>query len=75
MIVEYIRGKETFKKEDIEVKEIPTENNRYKNFLVTAPLNRKDDLYDVDFWPDGIGVKRFSFQRYQDFLDKQNDFL
>lgn len=75
MIVEYIKSKETFKNDEIVVKEIPTEENRYKNFIITAPLNKKDHLYDLTFWPEGIGIKRFNFRRHQDFLKQQNTFL
>lgn len=70
MIVDYVKKSDEFKEVEIMVKEIPTKEDRYKNFLLTAPLNKKDILYDLSFWPDGIGIKRFNFHRNKDFLSQ-----
>lgn len=76
MIEEYIKGKPEFQSVGIMVKEMPTDAPRLKSFVVTAPLRLKDHLYDVSFWPEGVGVKRFSFERNKDFLTSlAGDFL
>ena len=68
MIISFIKSKDTFKNESIVVKEIPGVEGHPKRFVVTAPLSRKDELYDPSFWPQNIGIKRFDFSRHREFL-------
>lgn len=65
MVKEYILKKPQFETEAIEVKEISLNaRNQLKSFLVKAPLERKDELYQPEFWPANVGIKRFSFNLY-----------
>lgn len=73
VIKKYIE-KNGFQGEQVEVKELPTDENRLKAFVVTAPLKRKDELYDPAFWPSGVGIRRFDFNRHRDFLKNGGDF-
>ena len=72
-IKKYIKEKEKFKEQNVIVKEIPGEPSKYKRFVVTAPFSAKDDLYEPDFWPENVGVKRFDFTRHREFLKNNAD--
>lgn len=75
MVWEHIRSKPGFENENVCVKEIPTEPNRLKCFVVIAPLSRKDELYAPSFWPQNVGIKRFIFEKHRDFLQNAGDFF
>ncbi|KAG5867076.1 hypothetical protein JTB14_034986 [Gonioctena quinquepunctata] len=75
MVKKYMEKKSGFEKENIEVRELPTNENRLKAFVVTAPLSRKDELYDRSFWPNYVGINRFDFNRHKDFLQNRGDFF
>lgn len=75
VIKNYITGKPDFEPENVMVKEIPTEEKQLKCFVVTAPLKKKDELYDPNFWPLHVGIKRFDFNRHKDFLKTAGDFF
>lgn len=65
MVKEYILKKPQFETEVVEVKELSLNaRNQLKSFLVKAPLERKDELYQPAFWPVNVGIKRFSFNLY-----------
>lgn len=65
MVSNYIQKKPNFQDENITVKEIThSKKNNWKCFVVTAPLSRKDELYDTEFWPANVGIKRFNFKIY-----------
>lgn len=51
MIEDYILTKEGFDKQTIMVKEIPSEENSLKRFVLTAPIAKKDEMYKPEFWP------------------------
>lgn len=75
-IISFIKLKPGYKDLMVEVKELPNTGNRLKCFVVTAPLSKKDEMYNPDFWPTGVGVKRFSFVKHREYLDKNGaDFL
>lgn len=75
-IKEYIVNKPGCKEEDFTVKEIPTSENRLRRFLVTAPFNMLEKIYATDFWPEGVGIRRFDFVKHKDFLSELGgDFL
>lgn len=71
MIRSYIKGKSNFTNEKVEVTEIPSEQNGLKRFVVRAPISRKDEMYDTNFWPKGVGIKRFSFHKHREFLNNE----
>ncbi|XP_044761264.1 uncharacterized protein LOC123318648 [Coccinella septempunctata] len=50
-VVAYIKAKAGFESENINVKEIPSNYNQLKRFLVIGPLHRKKELYEPEFWP------------------------
>lgn len=75
IIEQYIKKKDTFENERIIVKELPTEERQKKCFVVTAPMARKDEMYDPNFWPANVGIKRFDFNKHKDFLNTGGDFL
>lgn len=69
-IKEYIQKHEDFHNCKIDVHELEGDPNYNKRFLVTAPIDKKDSLYDTSFWPEGVGIKRFDFRRHKEFLKK-----
>lgn len=69
MIEEYIKRKPEFQAANVKVLEMPTVPDRNKTFVVTAPLTLKDHMYDLAFWPEGVGVRRFNFAKNKEFLD------
>lgn len=75
MVIEYIKSKPGFTNENIAVKEIPSNPNKLKCFVVVAPLRKKDELYDTTFWPNYVGIKRFSFTKHREFLQEAGDFF
>lgn len=76
MVKEYILKKPDFENELVEVQEMSQPNSRsqYKSFLVKAPLSKKDELYQPEFWPLNVGIKRFSFHLYDKYRPA-GDFL
>lgn len=70
----YITSKHNSGSDNVGVIELPTEVNRFKAFVVTAPLNRKGELHQHSFWPQGVGIRRFEFARLKDFLRTAGDF-
>lgn len=75
MILKFIKEKQDFGDENVQVKEIPNHPNSLKRFVVTAPLTRKDELYEPEFWPARVGIKRFDFGKHREFLKQGGDFL
>ncbi|XP_045468062.1 uncharacterized protein LOC123676292 isoform X2 [Harmonia axyridis] len=75
MIEDYILTKEGFDKQTIMVKEIPSEENSLKRFVLTAPIAKKDEMYKPEFWPSGVGIKRFSFSKHKEFTQQGKDFF
>lgn len=74
MIADYIKEKQGFQGVNVGVKELPGDPGKLKCFVVTAPLDKKDELYDPSFWPRGVGIKRFVFSKHQDFLKSSRFF-
>lgn len=66
IIKKYIGRKPTFKDLKVEVREVKYADAKgdLKSFMVKAPLEKKDELYQPDFWPEGVGIKRFNFKLY-----------
>ncbi|XP_045468263.1 uncharacterized protein LOC123676430 [Harmonia axyridis] len=62
-IIDYITNKPGFDKYTTNVEEIPSGEDQLKRFLVTAPLIKKDIMYQPEFWPKNVGVKRFDFEK------------
>ncbi|XP_044756313.1 uncharacterized protein LOC123314918 [Coccinella septempunctata] len=75
IIEEYLSTKEGFQEVEIMVKEIPSEENRLKRFVLSAPLEKKEELYKLEFWPSGVGIKRFDFSKHKDLLQEGANFL
>ncbi|KAG5887043.1 hypothetical protein JTB14_030002 [Gonioctena quinquepunctata] len=74
-ILQYIRKRPGFNDVECRVSELPSEEQRHKRFLVTAPFNKIDELYNPTFWPSGVGITRFSFTRNKKFLEQNQSFL
>lgn len=75
MVLDYIKGKPGFENEAITVRELPSDPNQLKCFVVIAPFHRKDELYEPNFWPRLVGIKRFDFSKHRDFLQGAGNFL
>lgn len=57
------------------VNELPTKEGGNKCFMVGADFALKDDLYRSDFWPNGVGFKRFDFDLYRrNYVRDKQDF-
>lgn len=67
----HIKMKPTFDLLEVSVRELPTTQDQNKCFVVSAPFHKKDVMYRPDFWPRGVGVKRFDFKRHADY-DRSN---
>ncbi|KAG5864291.1 hypothetical protein JTB14_030844 [Gonioctena quinquepunctata] len=74
MIMKYIKGKEKFENEAVGVKEIPSYPGRLKRFAVHASLKFKDSMYDISFWPRGVGIKRLNFTKHPDIFQQGGNF-
>lgn len=59
MVLSHIKNQPGFENENVDVKELPTKTEHLKNFLVTALLQRKDEMYEESFWPAYGGIRRF----------------
>lgn len=76
-VANYIRGKPSFEDLAIEVKELAFKRkvNELKSFLVKVPFEKKDDLYNTEFWPENIRVNRFNIKVYEKTKSETSDFL
>lgn len=76
IVENYIRKKEGFENQEIEVKELQfkIKKGELKSFMVKVPFESKDQLYNTDFWPKNIGIRRFNFGIYNKNL-VENNFL
>lgn len=76
-IINYLKTKSNSKfKEEFSVKELKTQESQNKVFMIGAPYDAKDELYNDSFWPKGVGYRRFDFGKYRNFLnDQSGDFL
>lgn len=64
-ILEYLKKQTGKLDKDFSVKELRTnEGSRYKQFMVAADFEWKSRFYEPNFWPRGIGFKRFDFKLY-----------
>lgn len=62
LVEKHIKKQPGFAEEDISVSELETKSNQHlKSFLVTAPLKRKEEMYEPSFWPPNVGIRRFRF--------------
>ncbi|XP_045474003.1 uncharacterized protein LOC123680252 [Harmonia axyridis] len=63
----YIKSKNNFKDTTVEVKELSLagKHGDLKSFLVKVPFKHKDELYDTEFWPENVGIRRFNFRAYE----------
>lgn len=57
VVLSHIKKQPGFENEKVDVKELPTKVEHLKNFLVTAPLERKNELYADCFWPAYVGIR------------------
>lgn len=76
MIEEYIRKKEGFENQEVEVKylQFKRKKGELKSFLVKVSFDKKDELYKTEFWPKNVSIRRFSFNAYNKNRP-ENDFL
>lgn len=72
-IIDFIKNKPSFENDTITAKELPGDPQKLKHFVVTAPLIKKDKMYDTNFWPKNVGIKRFRFDKH--ILNEGGDFL
>lgn len=75
IVTQYINNKPGYEQDKITVRELPTDENQLKCFVVVAPLEKKDEMYDPSFWPNFVGIKRFDFNRHRSFLEQNGGFL
>lgn len=63
----YIKSKNNFKDTTVEVKELSLAGKLgdLKSFLIKVPFKHKDELYDTEFWPENVGIRRFNFRAYE----------
>lgn len=78
-IRDFIVKKQGFERVNIGIKELQNNSpsghtSSLKSFVVTAPLEKKQEMYREDFWPIGVGVRRFSFKTYHS-QNQGGDFL
>lgn len=73
IIHDFISKKPEFANSNIDVKEIPGNPDGLKRFMVSAPFKFKDTMYKNDFWPNGVGIKRYNFNRQND--NEKGNFL
>lgn len=73
IIHDFIVGKPECENYTIDVKEIPGHPDGLKRFVVSAPFKFKDAMNKNDFWPNGVGIKRFNFNRNND--NQKDNFL
>lgn len=71
----YIKSKEGFQDVRVIVKEITVPEDQLKSFVVVAPLSKKDDLYNTEFWPKNVGIRRFDFNKHRDFINNTTEFF
>ena len=70
-ITDHIMKNDSFSNEKIVVKDIPGVPDKPKRFVVCAPFSKKDQLYDPEFWPENVGIRRFDFKKHHTFLQQQ----
>lgn len=75
IIRSYIQGKAGFQNINICVRELPGSEGQLKSFVVVVPIEKKDEMYELSFWPKYVGIKRFDFQRHKDFLSTAGSFF
>lgn len=75
VVAQYIKNKPGYERDKITVRELPTDENRLKCFVVIAPIEKKDEMYNSSFWPNFVGIKRFDFDKHRSFLDQNRGFL
>ncbi|CAH0546869.1 unnamed protein product [Brassicogethes aeneus] len=63
MIKKYLKDKLQMDLNLIECYNIDGDSNKPKRFKVGAPMDKKDQLYQNSFWPEGVGIKRFRFNK------------
>lgn len=66
----YLKTKTGDDEENIIVKEIKTEGNGLKCYMVAADFKYKEDFYQPSFWPKGVGYRRFDFQLYEKYKNR-----
>lgn len=80
MVRAHIERKPGFSDLEVGVKEVIHEGRKfdYKSFSISVPFEKKDEVYQPEFWPSNIGIKRFNFRLYNksrpgaDFLENTN---
>lgn len=70
-IQEYMKTK-LGEKENISVRELKNGNNPRQCFMVAANFEHKDKLYDPEFWPAGVGFRRFDFKKVWEYKEQEN---
>lgn len=75
LVQDFIKKKPGFSEMDIQVSELPTDENKNKCFLVTAPFSLKDDMYKPSFWPKDVGIKRYDFRLQSKYTSQKPQFF
>lgn len=65
-IESYIKNQPDLTNADINIRELPTSDLQNKCFVLDAPFDLKNKLYDQTLWPKGVGIKRYSFQKHRE---------
>ncbi|KAG5880158.1 hypothetical protein JTB14_036916 [Gonioctena quinquepunctata] len=72
-ITNYIKEKLSMEEtgDEVIVKELTSYNTSNKCFMIGAPFDHKNDLYQQNFWPSGVGYRQFDFRRYSQYRSEQ----
>lgn len=73
MVEGHIKKQPGFENTKITVTELQTKQGQLKNFCVTAPLTKKNEMYEPSFWPPNVGIRRFKFEIHK--RNNENTFL
>lgn len=72
-IENYLNRKlKTKSNEKLIVKDLQTKGNN-KCFMVAADIKYKDEFYSPDFWPKGVGYKRFDFKLHNKYRETRGE--
>ncbi|KAK9873431.1 hypothetical protein WA026_022663 [Henosepilachna vigintioctopunctata] len=67
-IKKYVKNKQGSEYDKLNVEEITSEKNSLRRYLITAPIEKEDEMHKSQFWPRD---KMFRFYLTQTFLKEQ----
>lgn len=69
-IVEYLKRKTGKESGEFIVKDLEVKDTQHKCFMVAADFSFKELFYKAEFWPKGVGFKRFDFKLQQKYATR-----